>query len=65
MVGVQSCCLDQYASYDVGNVHDKFQGCTVDVQVATVFHTSLGPTMCYVWKLNVNHYASHGVSVIL
>ena len=37
VVGVQSCCLDQYTSYEVGNPHDKFQGCTVDVQVATVF----------------------------
>ena len=37
VVGVQTCCLHQYTSYDVGNVHDKLQGCTVDVQVATVF----------------------------
>ena len=37
VVGVQTCCLDQYTSYDVDNVHDKFKGCTVDVQVATVF----------------------------
>ena len=37
VVGVQTCCLDQYTSYKVGNMHDKFQGCTVDVQVATVF----------------------------
>ena len=22
VVGVQSCCLDQYTSYDVGNAHD-------------------------------------------
>ena len=36
-VGVQTCCLDLYTSYDVGNAHDKFQCCTVDVQVATVF----------------------------
>ena len=35
--GVQTCCLDQYTSYKVDNMHNKFQGCTVDVQVATVF----------------------------
>ena len=37
VVGVQPFCRDHYTSYEVGNVHDKFQGCTVDVQVATVF----------------------------
>ena len=37
VVGVQTYFLDQYTSYDVGNVHDKFQGCAVDVQVARVF----------------------------
>ena len=37
VVGVQICCLDQYTSYDVGNVQDKLKGCTVDVQIATVF----------------------------
>ena len=36
VVGVQTCCLNQYTSYDVGNVQEKIQGCTVDVQVATV-----------------------------
>ena len=35
VVGVQRCCLDQYTSYSVGNMHDKFQGCTVDVRAAT------------------------------
>ena len=37
VVGVQTCCFDQYTSYSVANTHDKFQGCTVYVQVATVF----------------------------
>ena len=37
VVGVQTCCLDNYTSCGVGNVHDKFQGCTVDVQAATGF----------------------------
>ena len=35
VVGVQTCCLDQYTSYGAGNMYDKFQGCTVDVQAAT------------------------------
>ena len=34
--GVQCCCFDRYTSYGVGNKHDKFQVCTVDVQAATV-----------------------------
>ena len=37
VVGVQTCCLDQYTSYNVANMHDKFQVCTVYVQVVTVF----------------------------
>ena len=37
VVGVQSCRLDNHTSFGVGNVHDKFQGCTVDVQAATRF----------------------------
>ena len=39
IVGVQTCRLDHYTSNCVGNVHNKFQGCTVDVQAATVFLT--------------------------
>ena len=39
VVGVQTCCLDHYPSCGVGNVHDKFQDCTVDVQAATEFLT--------------------------
>ena len=35
VVGVQICCLDQYTSYGVVNIYDKFQGCTFDVQAAT------------------------------
>ena len=26
--------------------------------------TTLGPTLCYVWTLNVSHYARHGASVM-
>ena len=37
VVGVQTCLFDHDTVYDVGNVHDKFQGCTVDVQAATEF----------------------------
>ena len=37
VVGVQTCRLDHYTSYSVGNVHDKVWSCTVDVQVATEF----------------------------
>ena len=39
VIDVQTCCLDHYTSCSVGNVHNKFQGCTVDVQVATGFLT--------------------------
>ena len=34
---VQTCCLDHYTSCGVGDVHDKFQGCSKYVQVATEF----------------------------
>ena len=37
VVGVQNCLFDDHTVYDVCNVHDKFQGCTVDVQAATGF----------------------------
>ena len=37
VAGVQTCHLDHYTSCGVGNVHAKFKGCTVDVQVATWF----------------------------
>ena len=39
VVGVQICRLDHYTSDCVGNVHNKFKGCTIDVQAATVFLT--------------------------
>ena len=39
VVGVQTFRFDHYTSWSVGNVHDKFQCCTVDVQAATVFLT--------------------------
>ena len=38
-VGVQTWCFDHYTSCGVGNVHDKVQDCTVDVQAATMFLT--------------------------
>ena len=37
VVGVQTCLFDHDTVYDVCNVHDKFQGCTVHVQVSTRF----------------------------
>ena len=37
VVCVQTFLFDHDTVYDVGNVHDKFQGCTVDVQAATGF----------------------------
>ena len=39
VVGVQTYRLDHYTSYSVENVHDKFKGCTVDVQLATAIFT--------------------------
>ena len=35
VVCVQNFRLEHYTSCGVGNVYDKFQGCTVDVQAAT------------------------------
>ena len=37
VVGVQTFLLYHDTVYEVGNVHDKFQGCTVDVQAVTGF----------------------------
>ena len=37
VVGVQTFLLNHDTVYEVGNVHDKFQGCTVDVQAVTGF----------------------------
>ena len=39
VVGVQTSHFDNDTVYDVGNVHVKFKGCTVDVQAATGFST--------------------------
>ena len=39
VVGVQTCRFDYYTSCGVGNMHDKFKGCTVDVQDATGIFT--------------------------
>ena len=38
LVGVQTCCSDQYALYDVRYVYDKIRSCTVDVQAATMIY---------------------------
>ena len=38
VVVVQTCHFDHDTVYDVGNVHVKFQGCTVDVQAAMGFY---------------------------
>ena len=35
VVGVQTFLFNHNTVYDVGKGHDKFQGCTVDVQDAT------------------------------
>ena len=32
-------------------MHDKFEVCTVDVQVAILFYTTLEQTQCYVHTL--------------
>ena len=39
VVDVQTGRLYHYTSCGVGNVHDKLQVCTVDVQAATAFIT--------------------------
>ena len=39
VVGVQTSHFDNDTVYDVGNVHVKIKGCTVDVQDATGFST--------------------------
>ena len=39
VVDVQARRLDNYTLCIVGNVQDKFHGCTVDVQAATAFIT--------------------------
>ena len=39
VVGVQTCRLYHYTLRIVGNVQEKFQGCAVYVQAATVFST--------------------------
>ena len=45
-------------------MQDKFQGCTVDVQAATMIVTTLERTLHYVHTLNVCHDALHDVSVM-
>ena len=48
VVGVQSYLLDHYSWYDVGNVHNKFKGCTVDVQATTGFLTIIFKSGLYI-----------------
>ena len=58
VVGVQSCLFDYHTVYDVCNVHDKFQGCTVDVQDATGFLTisTLPSYRCTNFLLRILHF---------
>ena len=46
--GVQSYCLELYTLYNVDNMYDKFQGCTVDVQAATMIliNPRANPVLC-------------------
>ena len=48
VAGVQTCCLYQYTSYGDGNMYDKFQVCTVDVQSSTMIVNNPGanPALC-------------------
>ena len=45
-------------------MHNKFQGCTVDVQAATYILAALEQTLHYVHTPNVCHGALHDVSVM-
>ena len=58
VVGVQTCCFDHYTSCGVGNVHDKFQDCTVDVQAATEFLTISTLPCCSCTILLLHHCTS-------
>ena len=61
VVYVQTCRLDHYTSCSVGNVHNKFQGCTIDVQVATGFLT-ISTFPCYrCTNLSLGHYTLYSV----
>ena len=42
------CCLDQYTSYSVGKMYDKFHGCTGDVQSDTLIvnNPRANPALC-------------------
>ena len=64
-MSVQTCCLDQYTSYGVCNAHEQFQGCTVDVQTATLILTTLQQTLHYIYTINVCHDALHEGSVMV
>ena len=58
VVGVQTCRLDHYTSDCVGNVHNKFQGCTVDVRATTGFYQSLPNLVVGVHICRLDHYTS-------
>ena len=45
-------------------MYDKSQGCTVVVQAVTGFYNNPSPTLCYVYMLNIFHYAVHAVRVM-
>ena len=55
VVGVQNCLFEDHTVYDVCNVHDKFQGCTVDVKADTGFLTSV-PYLVIVVKTSCLEY---------
>ena len=48
LLKAQGCYLDLYTSYGVDNMYDKFQRCTVDVQVATLIlnNPRTNPVLC-------------------
>ena len=45
-------------------MHDKFQGCTVDVQAASMILNNPRQTLRYVHTPNVCHDAQHDLSVM-
>ena len=53
--------MDHYTLYGVGNVHKKFQGCTVDVQAAREFLTISTLPCGGVQTCRLDHYTSWGV----
>ena len=58
---MQTCRLDYYPSFGVGNVRHKFQRCTVDVQAATGFQQSVPNLVLGVQTFSLDDYTSCGV----